>query len=107
MGQTSIPEKFTTSTMVDYVATSNGISKKEAKNILDSFFDLVQKGVMSGQRVPLGILGKLYMHTKAATPERNGVNPATGEPMVIKAKPASKVPKFRFNKAFKDSVKDC
>lgn len=101
----NIPEKFTTSTIVDYVANSSELSKKDVKAVLDSYFEVLQAGLQKGHRIPVGTLGKLYIHTKPASPERQGTNPATGQPMTIKAKPESKVPKFRFNKAFKETIK--
>lgn len=100
----NVPEKFTTSTIIDYVANSTELNKKDVKAVLDSYFEVVQAGLNKGQRIPIGALGKLYVHEKPASPERQGVNPATGQPMTIKAKPASKVPKFRFNKSFKETV---
>ena len=42
---------------------------------------------------------------KAATKEREGINPFTGEKTIFKAKPASKVVKIRPLKKLKDMVK--
>lgn len=98
------PEKYTLSSMTDFVAGKNGLTKKQAKQIIEDVFDVINAGVLKGERVPVGSFGKLSVKVKPATKKRIGRNPATGEPMEIKAKPATKVPKFTFAKNFKEAV---
>ncbi|BBM89786.1 hypothetical protein COTS27_01494 [Spirochaetota bacterium] len=105
MNQSEIPSKFTANSIINYIAQEHSISKKQAKDILDSLFDVIEKGIFSGNRVPLGNIGKIYAHRKPATKERKGINPATRETITIKAKPATNVPKFTFSKNFKEKVK--
>jgi len=100
----SLPEKFTVASMTAYIADLKDISKKDAKDFLDSVFQLVESGVMSGERVPLGNMGKIFVKIKPATKARLGRNPLTGEAIKIAAKKATKVPKFNFNKSFKESI---
>lgn len=99
------PSKFTASALVAYVSEKSGISRKEMKQIFEDVFDVVRRGAMKGARVPVGSLGKLFIRVKPAQPERQGRNPLTGETITIKAKPETAVPKFSFNKAFKETVK--
>ncbi len=99
------PQKFTVNTTIAYLAEKHGLNKKQIKELFDSFFELVEQGMFTGNRVPLGTIGKIYTHMKPATKERSGVSPATGEPITIKAKPATLVPKFSFTKNFKEKVK--
>jgi nucleoid DNA-binding protein len=47
---------------------------------------------------------KLSVTDKPATPEREGINPFTKEPMTYKAKAARKVIKVRPLKALKDAI---
>ena len=99
-----LPEKFTTSSMTNYIAEKHELSKKQAKEVIEDLFDMIQSGVMKGERVPLGKMGKVYVRVKPATKARMGRNPATGEEIKIPAKKASKVPKFTFTKNFKEDA---
>lgn len=99
------PKKFTASSLVAFVADKNGVSKKEMKQIMEDVFDVIRAGMFKGARVPLGTFGKIFVKVKPATSERKGRNPLTGAEITIKAKPATKVPKISFNKAFKETVK--
>ena len=103
---TQLPTKYTITNMYDYIAKKHDIPKKQIKEILDSFFDLVEHGIISEQKVPLGQFGKMYAHLKPATKEREGTNPATGEKIIIKPKEAFRSPKFNFSKTFKETIKD-
>lgn len=100
----AMPESFTVSSMSAYLAESKDLSKKDAKEILEIVFDLIESGVLQGQRVPIGKIGKVYAKVKPATKARKGRNPITGEEMTIPAKKATKVPKFAFTKGFKEEV---
>jgi nucleoid DNA-binding protein len=95
------PQKYSASTIVQYVSESNNISKKQAKEIIEDLFDVIQAGALNGARVPVGAFGKIYIRVKPATKARMGRNPITGEEIQIPPKKATKVPKFVFNKAFK------
>jgi nucleoid DNA-binding protein len=97
------PEKYTASAIIQYVADKNDISRKQAKEIIEDLYDVINAGAMNGERVPLGNFGKLYIRVKPATKARTGRNPITGEEIKIPAKKATKVPKFVFKKAFKEA----
>ncbi len=98
------PEKFTASSIASYLAQKNNISLKQAKAIIEDLFDVINAGVMSGERVPMGKFGKIHVRVRPATKARKGRNPLTGEEMTIPAKKATKVPKFTFTKNFKEEV---
>ena len=83
---------------------AKGFSKKEAKELLETVMDLIEAGVLQGERVPLGKIGKMHAKVKPATKARKGRNPITGEEITIAAKKATKVPKFTFSKGFKEEV---
>jgi nucleoid DNA-binding protein len=100
----AIPQSFTVNSMANYLAEVKNISKKDAKEILDIIIDLIEAGVLQGNRVPLGKIGKVYAKVKPATKARKGRNPITGEEITIAAKKATKVPKFTFSKGFKEEV---
>jgi DNA-binding protein HU-beta len=103
MAKTKLPEKFTMNNMIGYIAENNEISKKDAKTIIEDLFELISAGAMKGERIPIGSIGKIFIKIKPATKARMGRNPFTGEDMKIAAKKATKVPKFSFSKAFKET----
>jgi DNA-binding protein HU-beta len=78
------------------VAEKNGITKKQAAEILDSIAQLAYKQAKNTFTLPG--LGKLVLVNRAA---RVGRNPATGEQINI---PAKRVVKFRVAKAAKDAI---
>jgi len=78
------------------VAEKNGLSKKQAVEILDYIATLAYKHAKDTFTLP-GI-GKLVLKDRAA---RMGRNPKTGEAIQIKAK---RVVKFRVAKAAKDAI---
>jgi len=78
------------------VAEKNGLSKKQAVEILDSIAQLAYKHAKDSFTLPG--LGKLVLKNRAA---RIGRNPKTGEQIQIAAK---RVVKFRVAKAAKDAI---
>jgi DNA-binding protein HU-beta len=80
------------------LAESHEMSKKQGEAILGDLVDLVTKHLKKGDRIRLAGLGILVVRKRAA---RMGRNPATGEPIQIKA---SKKVAFRAAKELKESV---
>jgi nucleoid DNA-binding protein len=67
--------------------------------LASSAVDLKRKG-----RVSLPQLGVLRLKVKKARPARKGRNPFTGQEMMFKAKPRTRVVKFRAAKALKEAI---
>ncbi len=105
VAKTKMPEKFTHNGMIDYVSTVCELQKKKAKEAVEAYLCAVSAGVLAGNRVPVGALGKVFIKIRPASPKRQGRNPLTGEAITIAAKPATKVPKASFAKAFKEICK--
>lgn len=95
-------EHFTMKSMVQYVAKKNDITQGLARQVIDDFLMTAEAGAMLGERVPLGRLGKLYLGARPPQKARMGRNPATGEEMLIPAKPETGVPKMSFSKHLKE-----
>ena len=74
-----------------------GLNKRESKDMVDAFFDLIVDSLIQGQEVKISGFGNFQIRTKAARPGRN---PRTGEPMTISA---SSQPKFKAGKGLKDA----
>jgi nucleoid DNA-binding protein len=98
------PEKYTAAAMIKYIAEKNSLTTKEAKAVYEDVFDVIVEGLFSGARIPLGKFGKIYIAEKPAQKARMGRNPFTGEAVKIAAKKATKVPRMKFAKTFKEEV---
>lgn len=84
--------------LVEAMAKKTGLSKKDAEAALKAFIETVEYEVKKGHKVQLVGFGTFEVSKRAA---RKGRNPKTGEAMKISA---SKAPKFKPGKAFKDMV---
>ena len=80
------------------VAEEHEMPKKHSEEVLGSMVDLVVKHLKKGDRIRIGGLGILQVRKRAA---RMGRNPATGEPIKIKA---SKKVAFRAAKDLKEAI---
>ena len=80
------------------IATSQGLSKKQAEAVLNETVARISKGVVKGQRVRFGALGIFNIKKFTA---RKGRNPATGEAIKIKAR---KKVAFRAAKELTDAL---
>jgi DNA-binding protein HU-beta len=89
---------MTKAELLDKMAKEADISKAAANKALDSLMDGIKKTLKKGGKVTLVGFGTFSVSKRAA---RKGRNPQTGEVIKIKA---SKSPKFKAGKAFKDSI---
>ena len=80
------------------LAAEHELAKKQSEAILNDMIGLLVKHLKKGDRVRIGGLGILQVRKRAA---RMGRNPATGEPIKIKA---SKKVAFRAAKELKESI---
>ena len=92
------PTTVTLKHLAAAIAEDQELSKKKAEAILGDFVTHVTKHLKKGDRIRIGGLGILQVRKRAA---RMGRNPATGEPIQIKA---SKKVAFRAAKELKESV---
>jgi DNA-binding protein HU-beta len=89
---------LTKSEMLNQLAEKAGLKKKDIVTVLDAYNDLVVRVLKKDKKIKLPGLGIAQVKARAA---RMGRNPATGEPIKIKAKT---VLKFRISKELKDKV---
>jgi nucleoid DNA-binding protein len=78
--------------------------KKSTDEFLTAFIDVVTDTVAGGEPVAISGFAKFARRDVPAKPKREVRNPATGEMMWAKPKPASKAVKITPLKAFKDAV---
>ncbi len=60
-----------------------GLNKRESKDMVEAFFDIVHGSLVAGQDVKLSGFGNFQIRRKAPRPGRN---PRTGEAIPIKAR---------------------
>ncbi len=86
------------SQFVEAIAKETGLSKTDAAKAVNAYADVVKKALKKGDKVQLVGFGTFSVSKRAA---RQGINPATGEKIRIKA---AKVPKFKAGAALKDAL---
>ena len=86
------------SELVDEIAASAEVAKKQADLVLTVTLDQIAEAVASGNKVTLVGFGSFEAKKQSA---RTGRNPATGEAIDI---PERIVPKFHAGKEFKERV---
>jgi DNA-binding protein HU-beta len=90
---------MTKSEFVDKVASSSGLSKKDADNAVNAVISTIEDSLKSGEDVNFTGFGKFHVAERGP---RQGVNPRTGERITI---PGGKVPRFSAGSALKTKVK--
>jgi len=86
------------SELINAIAERANLTKADAARALDAFIDAVADTLKQGESVTLIGFGTFTVKERK---ERQGRNPRTGEPMVIKA---AKIPAFKPGKTLKDAV---
>lgn len=97
--KTRTEDRLTKTTLVAAVAEKAGISKTEAKRVLDTMLAIISESLAKDVKVSITGFGSFETRTSKA---RNGVNPRTGEKIVI---PATKRPVFTAGAPLKRAVK--
>ena len=92
------PATITLKHLAAALAEEHELSKKTAEAILTDLVTKITKHLKKGERIRIVGLGILQVRKRAA---RMGRNPATGEPVQIKA---SKKVAFRAAKELKESI---
>jgi nucleoid DNA-binding protein len=95
-------EQFNKTTIVTYIAKKNGLTQKQTRQVVDDYVQMLEAGMLLGERVGLGRIARLFLAKRPPQKARVGRNPATGEEMTIPAKPATAVPKASFSQHIKD-----
>jgi DNA-binding protein HU-beta len=90
---------ITKKSLADDLAEKYGLTKKDAAAAVNDIFDTLTDALKKGGEVSINGFGKFTVVKMKA---RNGLNPATGEKIRIKA---SKSPRFKASKTLKEKVK--
>lgn len=85
--------------LINAIAAEAGLSKVDAKKALEALVANVSKALAAGDKVGLVGFGTFSVAARAA---RQGINPATKQPITIAAK---KVAKFKAGAELADAIK--
>lgn len=104
--KTDVKKPPTKTEILRTISDETGLTRRDVDAVFDQLHVLIKKNI--GRRGPgvftLPGLVKVKVVTKAATKARKGINPFTGEEIMIKAKPARKAVKVLALKALKDMI---
>ncbi len=89
---------LTKAEMAEHLFEKLGINKRDAKDLVETFFEEVREALESGEQVKLSGFGNFDLRQKN---ERPGRNPKTGENIPIKAR---RVVTFRPGQKLKSRV---
>jgi DNA-binding protein HU-beta len=87
-----------TAELADAVAASQGLTKADAKKLVDAVFVAIAEAAAKGEEISLNAFGKFKVKE---TPAREGRNPSTGATIQIAA---SRKLTFATAKAVKDKL---
>ena len=79
------------------------IKRSELKAAIEAAFDKGAKLAASGERVRFPVIGALVRREVKPRKAGKGVNPFTGEEVMVKARAASKKPRWSFPKTMKET----
>lgn len=91
---------LTKAQLADLLFEHIGLNKRESKDMVDAFFDLIVQSLVDGQDVKLSGFGNFQIRTKAPRPGRN---PRTGEAIPIEAR---RVVTFHASSKLKEQVQN-
>jgi integration host factor subunit alpha len=74
---------LTKAEMAEHLVEKLGLHKKDAKDLVEAFFEEIKSALENGTQVKLSGFGNFDLRTKS---ERPGRNPKTGEDIPIKAR---------------------
>jgi len=74
---------LTKAQLADLLFDQIGLNKRESKDMIDAFFDLISTSLIEGNDVKISGFGNFQIRTK---PPRPGRNPRTGESIPIQAR---------------------
>lgn len=104
--EAAAPKPMTKTEMLTSLAESNGLTRKQVGDLLDSLGELIGKNLSKKGPGVVNIPGlmKIKVVRKPATKERKGISPFTKEETIFKAKPARNIVKILPLKGLKDMV---
>lgn len=91
-------ERITKKDLIENVKDTMAISKESAAQAVDAVIETIVEGLAGGNQIYIKEIGTMEVYKR---PERQGINPATGEKITIKA---SNGIRFKASKTLKENV---
>ena len=101
-----IKAKMTKTAILNEIATNTNLSRAQVSSVMDELESVIERHIRkrsAGEFTLPGLL-KIKAATRPATKKRMGRNPATGEEIVIPAKPATTRVRVTALKKLKDMI---
>ena len=92
------PRTLTKAELAEMLFDRVGLNKREAKDIVDTFFEEIRDALARGEPVKLSGFGNFQVRNK---PPRPGRNPKTGSKVQV---PEKHVPHFKAGKELRERV---
>ena len=89
---------LTKAEMADHLSEKSGINRREAKQMVETFFDEISQALIAGNQIKLSGFGNFELRDKR---QRPGRNPKPGEEIPISAR---RVVTFRAGQKFRYRV---
>ena len=86
--------------LIDYIAESTGLAKKECHVFVGSTITVLTEALARGEKVTVSGFGTFDVLTRKA---KKGINPATGRKITIAS---HRVPRFRPGKSLKEALEN-
>ena len=97
---TTVKSSLTKADLTELLYDRVGVNKREAKDIVDAFFNQISNVLVNGEAVRISGFGNFQLRDKAARPGRN---PKTGDLIPISAR---RVVTFHASQKLKLAVED-
>lgn len=91
---------LTKARLADLLFEQIGLNKRESKDMVDAFFDLIADSLVNGTDVKISSFGNFQIRSKAPRPGRN---PRTGEAIPIESR---RVVTFHASHKLKELIQD-
>lgn len=91
---------LTKAQLADLLFDQIGLNKRESKDMIDAFFNLIASSLVNGDDVKVAGFGNFQIRTKAPRPGRN---PRTGEEVPIAAR---RVVTFHASQKLKEQIQE-
>lgn len=102
----SVKDPMSKSNMIKTITDVTSLNRRDVVSVLETLTQVIEKHIKSGGPgtfVMAGLL-KINVVKKPARSARKGINPFTGEEIMIKARPAYKTVKIKALKKLKEMV---
>ena len=97
-------QNITKSELLNVLSDRTELSKQQINGLFEALEDVIAEAVKTEKTINIPNLCKIYVHKRPASKSREMKSPATGEMIIVPAKPAHKVVKVKAVKNLKEML---